>query len=338
MTTQTPTEAADSNTTQTTVSADDMSFAEYERMRRGEVIAESKAPSAPEAKTTEQNPAAESDTAEAEAKEESNEDESKDEDASDEEGDTESKDSEKDRPKKKGGFQRRIDKLNARATAAQAEAEYWKQQALKNAGADKPKATDEPAKAEPKAAEGEPNPDEFETHAEYVKAVVKWDREQADKKRDEDARKSQLQTEQERTIKAHVDRVESFKKQTQDFDDVIADVDDVPLSATVQQLLVTSENGPELMYELAKNRAEYERINKLGPLAAARELGKIEAKIASKATTTEIKTEPKKQTKAPNPIQPVGNGKGTVAKSIDDPNLSFAEYERMRREQMKRRA
>jgi hypothetical protein len=296
--------------------------------------------SAPKAEgSSEQKEAAESDTAESEAKEETIEDESesgsKDEDSTEEDGDTEAKDSEKDRPKKKGGFQRRIDKLNARATAAQQEAEYWKQQALKGAGADKTQANEPTQKAEPVAAQGKPNPENFETHAEYVEALTDWKLEQREKARIEQDQKSKLKSEHERTMKAHAERVTAFAEKTEDFHEAIAELDDIPMSPSVAELLVSSENGPELMYELAKNKAEFERINRLYPLAAARELGKIEAKIAK--ASKESKPEIKKQTNAPKPIEPVGTAKGNGKKSIFDADLSQAEYERLRREQNKRK-
>lgn len=286
-------------------------------------------PSAPEAKSSEQKEPSESDTDGTEAIEEK-------EDAEDDESkDSESKDDAKDKPKKKGGFQRRIDKLNARYSAAQAEAEHWKSMALKGAGDKVPEKVDEPKKSVDPA--GKPNPDTFDTHAEYVEALTDWKIEQRVKAAKEEAAKTQLMTEQEKLIKAHTERVKSFAEKTDDFNDVLESVDDVPVSPTIRELLISSDNGPELMYELAKTREEFERINKLSPLAAARELGKIESRLAAAATEPK-KEEPKKLTKAPKPIGPVGAMGGAVVKSIDDPNLSQAEYERLRMEQKRKHA
>lgn len=282
--------------------------------------------SAPVAEPTEQN-ASESDTEEAEEKEEQSDD-SKDEGSEEE---TESKDSEQGKPKKKGGFQRRIDKLSERARLAQEEAEYWKQQALKTAGESKntKPQVEKPAESEPA---GKPNPDNFDTHAEYVEALTDWKLEQREKQRALEARKTELQTEQERLQKAHIQRVQSFAEKTEDFQEVLESVDDVPLSLVVQEAILQSENGPELMYELAKNRAEYERINQLPPIAAARELGRFEAKLAASKPTDKPK-EQKKTTQAPKPIAPVGGKRGSVEKSIYDSDLSQAEYERLRAKQ-----
>lgn len=279
-------------------------------------------PSAPEAKASEQNESTESDTEETEAKDESE----------DTEGDEpeESKEAAKDKPKKKGGFQRRIDKLNARYAAAQQESDHWKALALKNKDAGETKG--ESVEKKPATAEGKPNPDSFETHVEYVEALTDWKTEQKFKEREQRAEKSKLESEQEKFLKSHTERVKSFAEKTEDFADVLSEVDDIPVSPTIQELIITSENGPELMYELAKNRDEYARICKLSPLAAARELGKIESKINAKAS--DEKQEPKKLTKAPKPIDPVGGAKAAVTKSLDDPNLSQAEYEAIRRKQL----
>jgi hypothetical protein len=203
--------------------------------------------------------------------------------------------------------------------------------ALKGADASKPETDVEtPAKSDPA---GKPSPDSFETHAEYVEALTDWKIEERERVARETAARSKLETEQKSLMSAHSERVKSFAEKTEDFQDVLRSVDDVRISPTVAELLVSSDNGPELMYELAKNRAEYERINALNPLAAARELGKLDAKLAAiKAPASEPK-EPKTITKAPKPIAPVSGKGGVVEKSIHDPNLSQREYEALRAKQ-----
>jgi hypothetical protein len=281
---------------------------------------------------TEQNESTVSDAEETEAKEESK-DESEDE-AGDESAESEG--NAKDKPKKKGGFQRRIDKLNAAKADAQREVEYWKRLALETQAKDEPK-KDEP-KVETKQAsqEGKPTPEMFETHVEYVEALTDWKLEQRDKSNRAKAEESKTLAEHESALNAHYAREKSFAEKTEDYAEVLEDAGGFKdASPTLSSLIVSSENGPELMYELAKNKAEYERINKLGPVAAAREFGRFELKFIK--ASEEQKPEPKKTTKAPKPIEPVGGSKGTVAKSIHDPNISQREYEQLRRAEIKRR-
>lgn len=303
----------------------DIPFSDYQRIRRGEVL-ESGEKTAPEAKATEQKKSLESVTEEKEDADESKED-------LDSENESEElNDSNKDKPRKKGGFQRRIDKLNSRISDKDKEVEYWKAQALKDANAEKK------VEVESKViSEGKPIADNFDTHAEYVEALTDWKTEQKFKEREQNAEKVNLQNERQKIVAAYNERAKSFSEKNEDYFDVIESVDDIPLSVTVQEILLTSENSAELTYELAKNRDELARICKLSPLAAAREIGRIETRLA-KASDSKP-SESKKITNAPKPIETIGRGSsGAIRKSINDPEIPFKEYERLRREQMKRRA
>jgi len=290
--------------------------------------------SAPEAKASEQKQASESETGETEegkeAPAESDEPDSKSKEKSEDEEDeeAESKEAATDKPKKKGGFQRRIDKLNAAKADAQREADYWKREALK-------KNATEPAKSEveskvEKTADGEPKADDFENHSDYVRALAEWIADTKIRERDAKEAKAKLENEHQQKLNTHYAREKAFADKTPDYLEALEEVDNFSsASPALSQLVVDSENGPELMYALAKNREEFERINSLPPLAAARELGKFEAKLNAKPSE-ETKPE-KKITKAPAPIAPVGSKGGTVEKSIyDAENLSQREYEELR--------
>lgn len=297
-------------------------------------VVETQTTSAPEAKATEQNTeSTESDTEETEATESNSEEAEQEAESTDD--DAEGKATEEDaKPKKKGGFQRRIDKLNQRMSAAQQEAEYWRALALKN-GAAEPAKSEQPAKSEAKTTQevGKPNPESFDTHAEYVEALTDWKLEQREAKSKEEARKHELMSKQEQLVSSYMEKSKAFAEKVEDFQEALESVDDIVASPAVQSLILESENGPELAYELAKNRKEFERINSLSPLAAAREMGKIEARLAKAATAEEKKPEPKKITKAPQPIAPVGSKGGKASKSIWDADLTQREYEELRRAQ-----
>lgn len=290
-------------------------------------------PSAPDSKESGQNETAKSDLAEKEEPEQEEQASKEDEgDESESDGEAEKKeDSDKDKPKKRSGWQRRIDKLNARTSAAKQEADYWKSVALKQ-GADASKGAPQVEKTVTKEPEGKPNQDKFETNAEYVDALTDWKLEQRDKAREERETRDRVKSEQATVFKSHTERVEAFSKKTSDFMDVLEEVEDVSMSPAVQQILVESDNGPELMYELAKNREEFERINKLTPLAAARELGRIESKLAAQAAP---KTDPKKITKAPQPPTPINASGGSAEK--DPSEMPYQEFKKWRKAQLSRR-
>jgi hypothetical protein len=248
-----------------------------------------------------------------------------------EDSDDESQAKDEDKPKKRGGFKKRIDKLSSKLSQKEQEVEYWRKEALRHQKSEEPQAKSTPL--ETTATEGKPKSEDFESHEAYVEALTDWKIDQRDKVREAKQKETQVKTEFQKQVDSHLKRVEAFASQHEDFHDLLEDVDDIPMSVTVQEVILSSENGPELMYELAKNRAELERICRLPAIAAARELGKFEAKLKSSEAPTEIK-----KTKAPAPITTVSaKGSGSVKKSIYDPNLSQREFEELREAQLKAR-
>ncbi len=290
-----------------------------------EAVVDSEKQSAPIAeKQPEQNEAEASETLEAEQIEaESNDDENDSEESNESEGD---------KPKKKSGFKRRIDKLNARVAERERELDYWKAEALKQ------KQSGDPVKEDIKSvqATGKPNPENFDSHADYVEALTDWKVDQKYSAQKQEEEKSKFQTEQQKAVQAYSERAKSFSEKVADYDEVISSVDDIMVPSAIQNLIVQAANGPELAYEMAKDRDNLARICKLPILEAVFEIGSIKARISSKGSEEKIIN--KKTTAAPAPIVPVGKGKGAIVKSLDDPNLSQSEYERLRLEQIKKRA
>lgn len=234
--------------------------------------------------------------------------------------------SDADKPKKKGGFQRRIDKLNKARSLAEEERDYWREQALKKGESQKPETQETPAQKTAKDTAGKPDPDKFETVAEYLEAVADWKYEQRIQKAEADKKIAEAKTEQQKKISTFQEKREEFKKSVADYDEALESVEHIPLSVALHDFILESEYGPQLAYELAKNPEEYERVAKLSPLALYREMGKMEAKI-SPASTSE-KT-PNKITKAPAPIKPVS--RGAVTSTKDPGEMSYREYAEWRK-------
>lgn len=326
MTTQTHSEGTNESTTSgQSTDLGNLSFAEYQAARRGESIPKSDESnaSAAGAKASGQKKSSESETEESEVVETTDE--------SDDEGSEEelsAKDSEDDKPRKKGGFQRRIDKLNSRIADRDREIEFLRTQAQR---ATEPK--ESKVEAKPASVEGKPNPDDFETHAEFNEALMDWKLEQKSKDESQKLHKAKLETEQANRQKTYLERVKAFSETNDDFQEVLTSSAS-PMTPVMQEAILDSEVGPALVYELAKNPEEAKRIAELPPIAAAREMGRLEVRLSRDAST---KTETKQLTKAPKPLEPLGKSSSTASKSIADPNISFAEYEELRRKQMKRR-
>lgn len=292
--------------------------------------------SAPAEKTPEQNEAL---TSESEAKDDKEsktaESEGAEADEANEPKETDDEEPEKDeaKPKAKKGFQRRVEKLNQRINAAQQEAEYWRREALKNATArEAPEKTDT---AKPADTEGRPKADDFETHEAFVEALTDWKVDQAEKKRAERETKSRAETEAQRIDREHATRVQSFREKHDDFDEVLQEgLSDLSPSPALEHVIKSSDHGPELLYALAKDPKEAARIARLVPMALAKEIGKLEARIATEASAAKTQS-PNKITNAPKPLSPVTARGGKTEKSPDE--MSYQEFKKWREAQLKTR-
>lgn len=100
-------------------------------------------------------------------------------------------------------------------------------------------------------------------------------------------------------------QVAEAREKYPDFDALVMG-ERTPLSDVMQEIVMDSDVGAEVAYQLCKNPAETQAIAGLSPLEQARKLGAIEANLSRPA--------PGKTTKAPDPMTPVGGtGGGTAA-------------------------
>jgi hypothetical protein len=238
------------------------------------------------------------------------------------EQDEEENDAEK--PRKKGGWQR------AKEKAERENAELRERLAAIEGRLAGDPAKGAPAKAESDAGEvktfsGKPEPklDAYDSYEQYTKDLARW---QFNEIRAEDAAEQRKQTEaQARTnaVKSFHDRAKDVAKRPgyEDFQEVIDS--DLVISGAVHACMIESEHGPEIGYYLGTNPAEAERLNQLSPLAAAREIGKIEARFTKSAPGNKPKV-----SKAEDPITPLKARRSAAVTSIDDPDADYATFEK----------
>jgi len=306
---------------QLSLTDDNISQADYERLRNGDKT-EVEVKSAPVViKTADETDVDDSETSQTDGEED---------DAGSDESELSAKDNEGTK-KPKRGFKRRIEKLNQKLSEANAQAEHWRQQALRG----QPEKHEETIAAV-QAPQGEPHADDFESATDFWKAQAKWAVQEESKAVKESERQEKLKAQAESKKTEFIGKVGEFKKDHSDFDDVIADVDDIQMSPAISQAIFESDNGPEIMYELAKNSEEYARMCKLSPFEAVRALGRFEARLQKPSEEKQVtKT---KTTKAPPPPRPITSSSASGKKSIYDDSLSHSEYERIRADQDKRRS
>lgn len=236
------------------------------------------------------------------------------------------------KPKKKSGIQ----KLKEKVSKAEMEAEFWREQALKGKRSDQEsQETQEQVQTQ---SQERPNPEDFETQEDFIDALTDWKVDQALIKKDAKDQQKQFATKRQKLESEFKDKSQQFSETVDDWDEALDFADKhVRMQPVISELLLAAENGPELMYKLAKNLDEYKAMNEMPPHLAAKAFGIFESKLKSKSSSVGKNKNKTQQTKAPDPITTVGGrtSKGTSA-SIYDQNLSFKEYERLREKQMSR--
>jgi hypothetical protein len=135
-------------------------------------------------------------------------------------------------------------------------------------------------------------------------------------------------------VEAYHEREEAVRDKYDDFEKVAYNPS-LPITPVMAETIQASDVGPELAYYLGSNPREADRISRLSPYLQAKEIGKIEAKMADNPIPI------KKTTSAPAPIKPV-TARGTSAGTYEttDPRsvtaMSTSEWiEAERRRQIK---
>jgi hypothetical protein len=227
--------------------------------------------------------------------------------------------------KKKGGFQRTIERQKA-------EIERLKSQLAGNSAAGDELDDEEEAAFAPKQEAAvthhaaKPKLDDFDSIEAFTDALTDWKLAQAEHIKTQQEAQAKAQSEAAKTISDWNSRKAEAQKAHADYDEVLESVDDVKLTPQHQRIFLESAHGPEIAYHLAQNKAELEKFAGLEPLAAARFLGQLEAQFASDSSD---KPEPK-SSKAPRPIRPLAAAKSAATLPLNVATASLADYRKAR--------
>lgn len=158
----------------------------------------------------------------------------------------------------------------------------------------------------------------------YERALRKFETRQAI--RDENRRVEQRNAddvkarEARQRVSAYNDRVTKTRDRIPDFDKVIQSGAVDPSTGQPRQirddvvdLVMESDKGPLLAYHLAKNPDKVAALNRMSPRDAAREIGRLEARIRGPQT--------KKVTNAPAPRAPLRGGGGKSEKPLAEQSV-----------------
>jgi hypothetical protein len=147
--------------------------------------------------------------------------------------------------------------------------------------------------------------DQFESPEAYAEAL-------AYQKAEELIAKREAAKQHSAVLESYHDLEEEARSKYDDFEQVAYNPK-LSITNVMAETIQSSEIGPELAYYLGSNPKDAERISRMSPLGQAKEIGKIEAKLAADPPT-------KKTTSAPQPISPVNaRSSGSPSHDTTDP-------------------
>jgi len=150
----------------------------------------------------------------------------------------------------------------------------------------------------------------------------------AEKAAERVARKLQDESRSKRVDHEFERRESEFAATVDDFQVVVYN-DDLNISGVMAEEIRVSEIGPEMAYYLGKNPEDASEIAGLSQREAVRRMTQLETRLMN-----EKAKKPKEVSDAPPPPPQIKSGDAGMSKSIDDPDLSDAEFAKMRRKQI----
>ena len=148
-------------------------------------------------------------------------------------------------------------------------------------------------------------PEQFDSYDDYAEAL-------AERKAEELLAKREAAKQQQALLEQYHDREETARDKYDDFDQVAYNPN-LPVTEYMAQSIQASDIGPDVLYWLGSNPKEADRISRLSPILQAKEIGKIEASMASNPPVRKTST-------APAPIAPVtARSNGTPRYDTTDP-------------------
>ena len=218
----------------------------------------------------------------------------------------------KEEKKGQSRLNRKIDKAYRERAEAKAETAYLKQQL-------------EELKPKPSVVEGMPRIEDFSDIETYADAVAKVRTKKALKEYEVNQRKEvETQTERQLTRSWEEKSIQAETKYP-DFDEVVGEL---PANIPWTRAIMQAENGDDIAMYLSKNLKEVQRIANLDPFSQAREIGKLEAKLANEPKLVQ------QASKVPAPIKPLGGASVNSEKKLTEVS-SQVDFEKRRMEYIK---
>jgi len=226
--------------------------------------------------------------------------------------------------------QARIDELTREKYERAREAEYWRQQAMQQKP--EPVKPQEPVKLPTLEEHGY-------DEAKYQAALLQYVEQKAESVVEKRLNEVDARRKEQSRMEAFAARQQAFVKATPDFEARVLQDPTLPITEAMRDVIVDSDNGPEIAYYLAQNRDAAEAISRLPTHLAALEMGRIEGRLSAQK---EAAKRPVPQvSKAPPPPPTVEASESAIGdikpSSADSDKLSDDEWARRREKELRRK-
>jgi hypothetical protein len=238
---------------------------------------------------------------------------------------------EDEKPKPKGGFQKRIDRLIRQNAALEEQLAAERQRKAAEAG----------GKQQEQRVEGDPEPkrDAFQDDPSYYRALAKWEVRQEMKAEKEREQRELAAAEEKSRNDAYNKRVSEAKAKHDDWLEVVNQPIIVPNA--VVEAIKEMDNGPEVAYFLGNHPEVCEELMEMSQSRASGMIWRISEKLEGETKDEDeeeteeteekppakAKEEEKPERKKYEPIKPVG---GSSKSSVPLDKMSMADYKKAR--------
>lgn len=251
---------------------------------------------------------------------------------------TDADDASEGKPERKPpGVHARIGELTRNWRETERDRDYWRDLAMQ-ASRQQPTPQTETREPPPAPEPGKTLADFNYDEAQFAGYLRQQAAEEARKAATDVLRQEREREAAQRKEQTFKQRINDFKKSAPDFDDLVIRNRSLPITEAMAEVIADSEDGPAVAYFLGKNPEAAAAIAQLSPVAAARELGKIEARLALEREQGQKPATPKPAvSKAPPPPPKIDAVEETLPVRTTDPSgdsLPIEKWVEMERKRM----
>ena len=184
------------------------------------------------------------------------------------------------------------------------------------------------AQAQPMQVSDKPGRSQFYNETDYIEALTDWKADAAVAKREQQQRDAQSRAEQADVASQWDKRQQTAIESIKDYAEVLGG-SDIQIPPYLHQVMLESEQGPEIAYYLALHPEEAKRITAMKPLAAIRRITDLERDLSGVddvAPAKKAASDSPKKSRAPEPTTRM-TGMATTTSGL---STDYETYKRQR--------